>query len=90
MQTNSPSPLTHVVCTEFNNGDGVLVDLSTKRYYQLNETATLVWRALEQGKARTAIIDEMTNTYDVTQNHAEESLDRLITEFQSRKLVGVE
>jgi hypothetical protein len=77
----------HVICTEFNNGDGVLVDLNTKRYYQLNETATFVWKALEQGRSVEEIVTEMTSVYDVSPEHAAESLNRVLQEFRTRKLL---
>ena len=47
METALPTQSEHVVFSEFDGGESVLVDLRTKRYYQLNETATLVWRCLE-------------------------------------------
>lgn len=82
------TPHEHIVFTEFDGGEGVLVDLNTKRYYQLNETAALVWRALEQGKSAREVVDELTTVYDVTREHAAESVERLLRSFQSNKLVG--
>ena len=78
----------HVVFTEFGDGEGVLVDLNTRRYYQLNETAMLIWRALEKKRARAEIIDEMTNTYAVTAEHAAQSLDTILQRFTAYKLIG--
>lgn len=81
------TPHDHVVFTDFEGGEGVLVDLNTKRYYQLNETAALVWRALEQGKSAREVVEELTAVYDVTREHAAESVERLLRSFQSNKLV---
>ncbi len=81
------TPHNHIVFTEFDGGEGVLVDLNTKRYYQLNETAALVWRALEQGKSTHEVVEELTAAYDVTREHAAESVERLLRSFQSNKLV---
>jgi len=77
----------HVVSTAFDGGEGVLVDLNTKKYFQLNETAMLVWRGLEKGKALEEIVGEMTAEYDVTAEHAAESVRRLVGNLQSYKLV---
>ncbi len=66
----------NVVATEFEGGEGVLVDLDSKRYYQLNETAMLVWRCLEQGKMLPDIVNEMTAQYDVSAEHATASIER--------------
>jgi hypothetical protein len=41
----APIPREHIIFTDLDGLEGVLVDLNTRKYYQLNETATLVWRA---------------------------------------------
>ncbi len=84
----TPAPHDHVVSTEFEGGEGVLVDLNTKRYYQLNETAMLVWRGLERGLTGDEIVREMTERYDVTPEHAARSVERLLVSLGSHKLVG--
>jgi hypothetical protein len=77
----------HVVCTEFNNGEGVLVDLNAKRYYQLNETATIVWQAIETGLSVDQIASELEAVYEVSRDHASASVNRIISEFRIQKLL---
>jgi hypothetical protein len=77
----------HVVSTEFQGGEGVLVDLNTKRYYQLNETAMLVWRGLEAGKSVDELRDQMVLEYDVSVEQANASVHRLLSDLQSRRLL---
>jgi hypothetical protein len=77
----------HVICTEFNNGEGVLVDLDTKRYYQLNETATIVWMAVERGRSVEQIATELALIYDVSSDHASASVNRIVGEFRTQKLL---
>lgn len=84
---DTPAPHDHVVSTEFDGGEGVLVDLNSKRYYQLNETAMLVWRGLERGLSSDEIVSEMTRAYEVTPDHAAESLARLVQDLRVHKLV---
>lgn len=78
----------HVVVTDFDGGEGVLVDLNTKRYYQLNESAMIVWKGLEQGKTIGQIVDDFTTTYEVEPDHAAVSVQRLLDNFQTYKLVS--
>ncbi|MCA1591842.1 MAG: PqqD family protein [Acidobacteria bacterium] len=85
--SHSLSPYEHIVSTDFEGGEGVLVDLNTKKYYQLNETAMLVWRCLEKGATNREIIGEMTAEYNVTQERAAASLEKLLRHFLSHKLV---
>ena len=81
-------PGKHVVVTDFDGGEGILVDLNTKRYYQLNETAMVVWKGLEQGKTMTEIVADITATYEVAPDKATLSVQRIVDNFQSYKLVG--
>jgi hypothetical protein len=83
-----PRALDHVVATDFEGGEGVLVDLNTKKYYQLNETAMLVWRGLEQGRGFDEIVAEMTDGYDVTPDRARGSVEKIVSNFLTLKLVG--
>ncbi|MGH9930085.1 MAG: PqqD family protein [Pyrinomonadaceae bacterium] len=80
-------PLEHIVATQLDDGEGVLVDLNTKQYYQLNETAMLIWRALESGHPMDQIVTEMMTVYRVDNAHAVASAGRLLKQFQEHKLV---
>ena len=82
-------PGKHVVVTDFDGGEGILVDLNTKKYYQLNETAMVVWKGLEKGKTMMEIVADITATYEVTPDKATLSVQRIVDNFQSYKLVGV-
>ena len=86
--TDTPAPQEHVVATDFDGGEGVLVDLNSKRYYQLNETAMLVWRCLERGLSAAEIVGEMTRSYNVAPEHAQLSLSKLLHSLHTHKLVG--
>jgi Coenzyme PQQ synthesis protein D (PqqD) len=86
MSTNKLVPHEHVVFTEFD-GEGVLVDLDTKKYFQLNPTATVVWRGLEGGKTLEEIVRDMTAEYDVSPEHAASSVERLLNNLQDFRLV---
>jgi len=81
---------THVVATDFDGGEGVLVDLNTKKYYQLNETAMLIWKGLEQHKQVAEIIADVTSNYEVTSEQAARSVARVVNDFCSYHLVSRE
>lgn len=75
-----------IVATIFDDGDGVLVDLETKRYYQLNETAMIVWDGLENGSTVADIADQFTSKFEVDQEHAVNSVERILMKFRSLNL----
>lgn len=85
--TNGLLPQEHVVFTEFDAGEGILVDLNTKKYFQLNETGMIVWRGLEKGQTLEEIVGRITDAYDVTPEHAAESVRRLLDNLRAFKLV---
>lgn len=78
----------NVVVTDFDGGEGILVDLNTKRYYQLNETAMIVWKGIEQGKSLNEIVADFTSSYEVETDQAVVSVQRLLDSFQTYKLVS--
>jgi hypothetical protein len=78
----------HVVATDFEGGEGILVDLNTKKYYQLNETAMAVWKGLEQGKTKREIAADITSNYEVALDRATISVERIVDNFQNYKLVS--
>ena len=81
-------PGKHVVVTDFDGGECILVDLNTKKYFQLNETAMVVWKGLEQGKSVGEIANDITAQYEVALDNATRSVERILDNFQSYKLLN--
>src|SRR5438552_16269627 len=80
-------PQEHVVFTDLDGIEGVLVDLNSKKYYQLNETATMVWRGLERRMTTGEIAKEMAAVYDVPADRAVTSVKKLLGSLCASKLV---
>ncbi len=87
MNSNNLIPGKHVVVTDFDGGEGILVDLNTKKYFQLNETAMVVWKGLEQGKNVGQIADDIVARYEVALDNATRSVERILDNFQNYKLL---
>jgi hypothetical protein len=87
---SAPLPYEHVLFTDLDGLEGVLVDLNTKEYYQLNETASLIWRGLEKRLPVSLIAEEMVERYDVTLERAMASIETALRQFNEQKLVGQE
>lgn len=81
--TPSPEyrPADHVVFTDLDGVEAVLVDLNTKQYFTLNETARLVWRAVADGRGMDAVVASLTDTYAVSEEHARRSSTAIVAEF---------
>jgi len=83
----SATPRQDVLFTDLDGVAGVLVDLHTKKYYQLNETASFVWRGLEKRMSVEEIAREMTNAYDVSLQHARASVAGLLGALSAEALL---
>jgi hypothetical protein len=86
-RADQPAPKEHVIYTDLDGVEGVLVDLETRQYYQLNETASAVWRGLTAGKGAPEIAEQLMSTYDVTPTHALASVDAILVELNARRLL---
>ncbi len=78
-----------VVATPFDNGEGVLIDLQGKQYFQLNETGWLIWQQLVAGQAPAQIIAALTEEYEVSEAQAQASVQRLLADLQQRELLTI-
>ena len=65
----------------------VVLHMGTKRYYSLNETGTFVWRRLEDGLPRAAIVSQIVEEYDVGIAEAEMAVTRLLDELLQERLI---
>ena len=87
MHSVKMTPLNDVIFTDFNGQEGILVDLNTKQYYRLNETGSLIWRGLEKGNTVEEIVSEIQNSYEVSSEHARASVEKLLLNLETNKLV---
>ena len=85
---SAPLPGEHVVFTDLDGLEGILVDLNTKKYYQLNETASLIWRGLEKRAPLSLIAEDMVARYEVTLEKATASIETAVRNFEERRLLG--
>jgi len=82
------TPYDHIVFTDFDGVEGILVDLNTKKYYQLNETAMMIWKGLEKFMTPDEIARDLAETYDTTPQEALRTIESLLKQFEGYKLVG--
>jgi len=68
--------------------EAVLLDLSAKRYYRLNESASVVFRALEEGEGREGAIRRLVEAFDVSESDAAGAVDVLLADLAARGLLA--
>jgi hypothetical protein len=70
------------------DGEAVLLHMDTKNYYRLNATAAHVFRGLERGLGREALLDGLCAEFEVERDVAAAEVDRLLEELSARGLVA--
>ena len=87
---SQPIPYDHIVFTEFDDTEGILVDLNTKKYYQLNETATLIWKGIANKAPIVEIANSLTTCYEVTPEAAQRNVQAIVQQLQDYKLISTD
>ena len=85
---SQPTPHDHIVFTEFDDSEGIVVDLNTKKYYQLNETATLIWKGIASGAPIVEIANNLVHSYEVTPEDAQRNVKAIVQQLQDYKLIS--
>ena len=84
------TPYDHIVFTEFDGTEGILVDLNAKKYYQLNETATLIWKGIANKAPIVEIANSLTSNYEVTPEDAERNVQAIVQQLQDYRLISAD
>jgi hypothetical protein len=69
-------------------GEAVLLHMDTKDYYRLNATAAAVFKGLERGLDRDALVDDLCAHFEVERAEAAAAVDGLLAELAERRLVA--
>ena len=69
-------------------GEAVLLHMDTKDYYRLNATAAAVFKGLERGLGRDALVDDLCGQFEVERADAAAAVDGLLAELAERRLVA--
>lgn len=69
------------------DGEAVLLDMDSKNYFRLNDTAAFIWKALEGNQSRDAILAGLCETFDVAAAEAATALDHLLDELVEAGLI---
>jgi hypothetical protein len=72
---------------EFQGESSVLLDVDARRYHRLNDTAAFIWKGLESSQSDREIASGLARTFEVSEERAEESVQRFLRELTSRGLV---
>jgi len=66
----------------------VLVDISSSRIFELNETGTRVWELLGQGLNVERIVGHLVSEFEVADSQAAEEVTKLLSQLRNEGLVA--
>ena len=76
-----------VVATDFEGKDAVVLNLATKKYYTLNETATAIWSGIEDKLAVAGLVGLLVSRYEVAPEKAKASVIETLGRLEAQQLV---
>lgn len=76
-----------VVATDFEGKDAVVLNLATKKYYTLNETATAIWSGIEHRLDVPGLVAILLGSFEVTPERARASVIETLNRLQAQQLV---
>lgn len=89
-QNTRITPSSRVLLTEMPDGKGVLLDMDTKFYYELNATGVFVWKQFGgRSKLAADLVAGLVETFEVSADQATEDLAVLVDGLAAEKLVVV-
>ena len=69
------------------DGEAVLLDFASGRYYGLNAVGTRVWTMLAAGETVDGAIEAVVNEFDASEEEVTRDVEELVTELLSRGLL---
>lgn len=87
MANSSYRPNPNVVATTLEQTESVLLDLTTRRYYTLNETGTRIWQLISEGRSMAEIAATLTSEFEVSEEDARTHVEALISDLRDDGLI---
>ena len=78
-----------VVFRPLQDSGGILLDLDSGEYRQLNSMGATIWALLEQEPSRDELLRELRARIKNPPSHMEEEVERFLTALEERRLIGL-
>jgi len=75
------------VVSEVIEGQAVLLNLRSGKYFRLNRTGTVVWQELERGQSPEAASASLAREFGEPEDRVRQDVDAILTELVAKGLV---
>ena len=82
-------PSEDVVVTPLDEGEAVLLHLSSRKYFTLNSTGLAIWSGLGEGLSISEVSQRLVADHSISKDRALVSVTRLVEELRDAGLVTV-
>lgn len=69
------------------DGQAVVLDLDSGKYFGLNEVGTILWQGLEHGQSLEQITESLMESYEVDRVELQRDLAELVSTLKQRRLL---
>jgi len=70
------------------DGDVVILDITSGRYFSINDVGALVWERLADDTDRDTLVEAVTETFDVDSATATADIDALLDQLTEAGLIS--
>ena len=67
--------------------ESVLLDMRSKRYFRLNKTASMIWRAIGDGATSAELLDSICERFEIDRDSARSELQTVCDDLLERGLI---
>lgn len=71
------------------NGEAVILDLKSQRYFGLDDVGLVTWQLLSQHHELDVVMDKMLEEFDVERSRLEEDLETFLQRLEAEGLIVV-
>lgn len=69
------------------DGEAVILNLDNGLYYDLNETGTVIWEAIAEGKTFRQVLEELQRKYQLDDKRLEGDLKKIVRDLKKEGLI---
>jgi hypothetical protein len=74
----TPLSLRDDIPTRYFENETVMLDIASATYLSTNDPGSVLWRALERGTTRSALIAALLDAFEVSEERASEDVDSFL------------
>lgn len=76
-----------ILSTRLDDEESVLLNIRTRKYFTINETGSLIWDCLEDGKSFDEMVVAVTSAFDIESEAAAMHVERFLGKLEQGGII---